>query len=255
MSILQATADQLPHTAHDAARWRAEWTLKKWHRRDKEGDGLKPLEYRIEYRLPEEDGRRFHTRQSPVLAGMEEARRFWTWLLGREPLADCPAFYDRPDFFRPRLVELDTPDEVLHHIGNLLMYGGVSCIWEALKGNGTATAGQALTYFSNAQAAIGVGDSSTAAAATQTDLQASSNKLRVAMDSTYPTHTDGVVSGSATITFQSTFATGQANYAWNEVATFNSATAATGRMLQRLASGFGTKASGAWAMNLAVTIA
>jgi hypothetical protein len=146
------------------------------------------------------------------------------------------------------------PDEVVEHEGNLLMYGGVSCLWQTLIGNGTATAGQSLTYFSNANAAIGVGDSSTAAAATQTDLQASTNKLRVAMNSSYPTHTDGVSSGAATITFQSSFGTTQANYAWAEVAIFNSATAGIGRMLNRLVQSFGTKSGGTWSMTVTVTI-
>lgn len=148
------------------------------------------------------------------------------------------------------------PDEVVVKKFNLLMYGGASCLWECLIGNGTATAGQSLTYFNNAQAAIGVGDSSTSPVATQTNLVAATNKLRVAMSSTYPTHTDGVVVGSSTITFQGSFSTGQANYAWNEVALFNSTTDAVGRMLNRLApgGGFGTKASGTWTMAIAITL-
>lgn len=123
--------------------------------------------------------------------------------------------------------------------GNLLMYGGVSCLWEALIGNGTTTAGQSLTYFSNARAAIGVGDSTTAAAATHTDLQASTNKLRVGMDATYPTHTDGTSSGSASLTFSATWSISQALFVWNEWGVFNSSTAATGRMLNRKVQAFG----------------
>lgn len=117
--------------------------------------------------------------------------------------------------------------------GNLLMYGGASCLIQCLIGNGTATAGQALTFFSNTRAALGVGDSTTAAAATQTDLQAATNKVRVAMDSSYPSHTDGTSSGAATVTFRSTFDTSTANHRWREWGTFNSSTAATGRMLNR----------------------
>lgn len=146
------------------------------------------------------------------------------------------------------------PDEVVEHEGNLLVYGGVSCVWQTLIGNGTTTAGQSLTYFNNSNAAIGVGDSSTAAAATQTDLQASTNKLRVAMNTSYPTHTDGTTSTSATITFQSSFGSSSANYAWNEVAIFNSSTAGIGRMLNRLVQSFGTKSGGTWSMTVTVTI-
>lgn len=141
-------------------------------------------------------------------------------------------------------------------IENLLMYGGVSCLWQTLLGNGTATAGQALTYFSNTQAAIGVGDSSTAAAAGQTDLQAASNKLRKGMNATYPLHTDGVVVGAATIQFQATFATAEANFAWQEIVIANSATAGTGRILNRAVSSLGTKTSASsWQITISVTIA
>jgi hypothetical protein len=146
--------------------------------------------------------------------------------------------------------------EVQEVQSNLLMYGGASCQWQTLIGNGTASAGQALTYFSNAQAAIGVGDSSTAAVATTNDLVAATNKLRVAMDATYPLHTDGVVVGAASCAFKSSFATGQANYAWQEWGVFNSATAATGRMLQRKVESLGTKTSASvWALTVTLTLA
>jgi hypothetical protein len=144
------------------------------------------------------------------------------------------------------------PREVVEERFNLLAYGGASNLWECLVGNGTGTAGQTLTFFNNGNAYIGVGDSSTVAAATQTDLQASTNKTRVAQDATYPQHTDGVVSGSASITWKSTFGTGSANYAWNEVALFNASTA--GRMLNRLVQSLGTKSGGTWAISLTITL-
>jgi hypothetical protein len=136
------------------------------------------------------------------------------------------------------------PTEVVQSEGNLLMYGGASCLWECLIGNGTSTAAAALTYFNNSNAAIGVGDATTTEAATQTDLAASSNKIRVACDATYPQHTDGVTSAANTITFKSTFGSGVANFTWNEWGIFNSATAATGRMLNRKVQALGTKAAG-----------
>lgn len=148
------------------------------------------------------------------------------------------------------------PYEVIEREGNLLMYGGASVLWQALIGNGTATAGQALTYFNNAQAAIGVGDSSAAAAATQTNLQAATNKLRKAMDATYPQHTDATTSGAASIVFKSTFATTDANFAWAEWGVFNSATDATGRMLNRKVEALGTKTSAAsWTLTVTLTLA
>jgi hypothetical protein len=148
------------------------------------------------------------------------------------------------------------PYDVIKGEGNLLMYGGASCLWQCLIGNGTASAGQSLTFFNNAQAAIGVGDSATAAAATQTDLQAATNKLRKAMDSTYPQHTDATTSGAASIVFRSTFGSSDANFAWAEWGVFNSATAATGRMLNRKVESNGTKGSGStWTFTVTLSLA
>lgn len=145
------------------------------------------------------------------------------------------------------------PFEVVEQEGNLLLYGGASCLWECLIGNGTGTAAQTLTYFNNGNAYIGVGDSSTAEAATQTDLQASTNKLRKAMDASNPAHTDATTSGAATITFKSTFATTDANFAWNEWGIFNGSSG--GRMLNRKVSSLGTKTSAAsWVFTITITL-
>ena len=145
--------------------------------------------------------------------------------------------------------------ERLQRQGNLLMYGGVSLLWQCAIGNGTSTAGQALTFLSNTRAAIGVGDSTTAAAATQTDLQAASNKTRVGMDSGYPSHTDATTSGAATITFRSTYDTSTANFAWQEWGVFNSSTAATGRMVNRKVESLGTKPNTqTWQFTITITI-
>ncbi len=146
------------------------------------------------------------------------------------------------------------PFAVLEREGNLLMYGGVSCLWQCLIGNGTATAGQTLTYFNNGNAYLGVGDSTTAAAATQTDLQAATNKLRKAMDATYPQHTDAATSGAAAIVFKSTFGTSDANFAWQEWGLFNGSSG--GRMLNRKVESLGTKASGTtWALTVTLSLA
>jgi hypothetical protein len=80
---------------------------------------------------------------------------------------------------------------------------------------------------------IGVGDSTTAFSAAHTDLQAATNKLRKAMDGGYPSGASNV------ITFRSTFGTGDANYAWQEWATFTAA--AAGTMLNRKVESLGTK--------------
>lgn len=136
----------------------------------------------------------------------------------------------------------DEPYETIE-TDNQFMNGGISCLWQALIGNGTSTAGQTLTYFNAANAAIGVGDSSTAEAQTHTDLQAATNKLRVGMNATFPQHTDGTVAGAREIVFQATFGTGQANWTWAELGVFNSPAAGTGRMLNRKVQALGVKTS------------
>lgn len=107
--------------------------------------------------------------------------------------------------------------------------------------------GETVTEFTNANAHIGVGDSTTAFAATQTDLVAATNKMRKAMDATYPTRATNV------LTFRSTFATGDANWAWNEWGVFNAA--ATGTMLNRKQEALGTKTSAqSWQFTVTLTV-
>lgn len=159
-----------------------------------------------------------------------------------------------------RAGEIVTPFDVVEVEHNALVGGGASCLWECLIGNGTTTAGQALTFFNNAQAAIGVGDSTTAVTDTQTNLQGAAsptNRVRAAMDATYPQHTDAATTAAKSIVYRSTFGTAVANFAWNEWGVFNSVTDATGRMLQRVANaGLGTKTSAAtWVLTVTLTLA
>jgi len=146
------------------------------------------------------------------------------------------------------------PDEIYVGEGNLLMYGGASCLWECLLGNGTGTADQTLTYFNNANAAIGVGNSNTAAVATHNDLQGAS-KVRVVMDATYPQHSDGTTSGAASVTWRATFGTSVGNFPWEEWCIANSPDAATGRMLNRLVEANGTKSGGTTTFTVTTAIA
>lgn len=103
------------------------------------------------------------------------------------------------------------------------------------------------TFFTNANSYIGVGDSNTAYGASQTDLQASSNKYRQAMEATYPQLATNV------LTFRSLFATGNANFAWEEWAVFNAGS--SGTMLNRKVETLGTKANTqSWQMTVDITI-
>lgn len=103
------------------------------------------------------------------------------------------------------------------------------------------------TLYNNANAYLGSGDSTTAFAASQTNLQAATNKLRKAMEATYPQRTNNV------ITFRSLFATGDANWAWEEWGVFNHASA--GVMLSRKVESLGTKTSAqSWQLTVDITI-
>lgn len=105
-----------------------------------------------------------------------------------------------------------------------------------------------ITVLNNANAYLGVGDSTTAFSAAHTDLQAASNKLRVGMDATYPQRSSNV------LTLRSTFTTGQANYAWDEWGIFNASSGST--MFSRKVEALGTKTSAqSWVLTATVTVA
>ena len=126
--------------------------------------------------------------------------------------------------------------------GNLLLNEGIAVLLELACALATPTA------FSNGAAYIGVGDSATAAGATQTGLQAATNKLYKAMETSYPSRS------AQTVTWRSVFGSSEGNYAWAEftVANGNSDSAAN---LNRLVSAQGTKASGqTWTVDLAITL-
>jgi hypothetical protein len=155
------------------------------------------------------------------------------------------------DFTAEQIDAGDTPApfEVIEEEGNLLLIGGVSFLWQAAIGNGTATGGQALTYLNNGNAVLGVGTSSTAEADTQTGLTGTVTK---AMDATYPLHTDSTgTAGSKTITFRSTFASADANQVWAEWGISNGT-----RFINRKVAANGTKASGqTWQFTVTIAIA
>jgi len=104
------------------------------------------------------------------------------------------------------------------------------------------------TYLNASNAYLGVGDSSTAFSASQTDLQAASNKLRKGMEPSYPTRSAGAV------TFRSLFGTSEANFPWQEWGTFNAST--SGVMWQRKVESLGTKTSSqSWQLTATETFA
>jgi len=124
--------------------------------------------------------------------------------------------------------------------GNVLLNEGITALQNLLTG-------AAETNFGNANAYLGVGDSTTAAAAAQTGLQASTNKLYKAMESGYPTI------AAQTTTWRAVFGSSEANFDWEEFTVANGNSDAADN-LNRLVSDQGTKASGqTWTLDLAIT--
>jgi hypothetical protein len=111
-----------------------------------------------------------------------------------------------------------------------------------------AGVGSAKTKWDNSNARIGVGDSATAPADTQTGLQAATNKLWKAMNASYPQQ-----SGDHDLVFQSDFVSGEAEYAWNEETIVNASNDA-GDNLCRQNTSLGTKPSGqTWRLTGTIT--
>lgn len=163
----------------------------------------------------------------------------WEPVWTREIFGDVKSMYHlRRDIRRGR-----TADDRLIVPGNILLTTGITQMLKLL-----ATSG-ATQY--NTGAYIAVGNGNTAESAAHTDLQGAS-KQRNAMEATFPTVS------SATVTWKSSYATGEANFNWLEAGVQNASAAPNGStifMLNRKQADFGTKVSSAvWTMTLAITV-
>lgn len=111
--------------------------------------------------------------------------------------------------------------------------------------------GAVTTPYNNANAALGAGDSNAVFGVAQTNLQGAVNvtdRVRKAMNATFPSRS------GQTVSFQSNFATTDANFTWNEWAIFNNVTDGSGTMLNRAVASLGTKTSAqAWTLTATVT--
>lgn len=132
------------------------------------------------------------------------------------------------------------PFDTIFVPGNLALTEGKLEVAYLMSGNGSPTA------FDNANAYLGVGDTATAADAAQTGLLASSNKFYQPMDATFPS-----ISGT-TITWQATFADGDAQYDWRELTIANGGDNSAINLNRKVAS-LGTKSAGmVWTLQMRI---
>jgi hypothetical protein len=133
------------------------------------------------------------------------------------------------------------PYEVSHFDGNVLLNCGINNAEKLLIGTTGGTAYGAGAY-------IGVGSVSTAATATQTDLQ-DETALWVGMESGFPT------ASAQKMSWKSSFGSGDANWHWQEFAVDCGSAAAGVAPLNRKVSDQGTKTSGqTWVLTLEITL-
>jgi hypothetical protein len=145
---------------------------------------------------------------------------------------------------------LTPEDGIVDSPGNLLLTAGLTRLMSLLNGAG----GQAMT---NTATRLGTGNSSTAEAIGQTDLQAaagSANRWFQIMDATFPSVATNVLTAKAT------WATGDGNYVWNEwgldigTPTVTSGNTVNANLFNRKVASLGTKTSGTWVLTVTVTI-
>jgi len=137
------------------------------------------------------------------------------------------------------------PYDVSEFEGNVALNSGKAEINALIIGDNANT-------FAGTNATLGVGDSATAEGATQTDLQAASNKLYKACTSTWPKLVTTAWTND-TIEAKTDFGSTEANYAWEE---FVLKQITSLICLNRKVSAQGTKTSGqTWTLTLSLVAA
>lgn len=148
---------------------------------------------------------------------------------------------NRVVYTREQARDLFGIDQFTEFKKNLLLNEGINELWTIVcSGSGTK--------FDNTNAYLGVGDSATAAQATDTGLLGASKTYK-AVDGGYPTY-----GTSQKAVWMSTFGTGDGNHDWNEFTVANGNSDAS-KNLNRKVSAQGTKASGqTWELTLEITL-
>jgi hypothetical protein len=143
------------------------------------------------------------------------------------------------------------PVEMRYEVhGNLMLNEGLTRLRDLLIVAGG-------TGYNNANSYVGVGDTLTAEAATQTELQATAaaaNRFYKIVNAGSPT------SGTNAASWAADFTTSEANFVWNEWTIASGATGASGAgfltgttNLNRKVQALGTKATGTWTLTGTVT--
>lgn len=128
-----------------------------------------------------------------------------------------------------------SPYETIRGEENCLLNVGIDIMWDLIIGS-------SALHFDNSNATIGVGNSSTGANATQTDLVGASKTYK-GMETGYPTST------AQKATFKSSFGSSDANYVWAEWVVKRTT------CLNRKVDAMGTKTSGStWTLEVTITL-
>jgi hypothetical protein len=179
----------------------------------------------------------------------------WTFDWAAEKWSEEACDFARKKFWLPE--DAPVSSEILRRItdaeefeeipGNLLLNAGIQRLEDQLIGATTSP-------MNNTNCRLGVGNSATAEAATQTDLLAAAgagNRQFKMMNATFPSRATQVIS------FQADFTSGEANFVWAEWGadngTSNGTTVGT-VMLNRKVAALGTKATGTWTLTGTLTI-
>lgn len=195
------------------------------------------------------------------MKNLSESRITWKGTLAvdkfaPEAVSEARAHFGSRPLYRDDLMSLDLPYETQSvYPANILTNTAQARIAQMIVGNASFTnAPWNISYVR-----MGVGTSTTAAQATDTDLLAATgaaNRYWALLDATYPQVS------AAVITYRATFADTVANFAWNEwgldLVTAGSPAVGTGAstlLLNRKVTSLGTKASGAiWIATATLTI-
>ena len=135
----------------------------------------------------------------------------------------------------------DPPYAVEHFEGNLALNEGIAELL-ALQIGGAATP------FDESNSYLGVGDSATPAAAAQTGLQASTNKVYVAVTAGFPT-----IAGQ-TISYEAEFGAGVGTFDWEEYTLANGDSDAAVNLNRKVESHGSKGADDVWVLELDIDV-